>query len=502
MEEIYQALLDYFSDELLENDTQNEDTAFENYRKNIVTIIAYLIGVPDEKFAVPDRFELDEYEKVKQNEDAKTIRTLCILRTQFLRNYKSIDDARKYDMRPLETLTEYLDVEGIQYLRKKEMEVNVWNAKTPSTNIAYLNQYIQENIDKIKLLIPDWIKFPYIKSLFLMPGGYAGHNGTNLKSNYNKIYGAIYEAGKTYGMQRGMFPYQMFVSWPNKFRETDGNILFNDLKFLKLLYGAHGDCFQASRYVVDAKETTKEEVYTFLEEAVNVAIFVDCENVDPYSFGATILNLDEEILSKVKKIVLYDDVNTSTAWDYITNIMKIPVVKRDVERVLDSKSLVDVTMTAGVCEEYFRYDVESIILASSDSDFWGLIKQLPDARFLVLNEYRKTSSAIIECLDNHNIPHCYMSDFAQDSIQKFKSDVLFQGLTKKIKQFNTTGVFVPLNVDELLQELFYDANISGAPNQVQKEKDAFFNKYLKGGLLIKPVEEDGQYTFKIELYRK
>ena len=72
-----------------------------------------------------------------------------------------------------------------------------------------------------------------------------------------------------------------------------------------------------------------------MDDAVNVAIFVDCENVDPYSFGATILNLDDSELSKIKKIVLYDDVNTSTAWDYITDIISIPIVKNKMAMRID-----------------------------------------------------------------------------------------------------------------------------------------------------------------------
>ena len=497
MNENLDEVLEYFGDEF-----SDANDHFENYRKNIITVVAYLIGVPDEKFMTDDRFDVDEYNRLKSNEDATTIKNLCRLRTQFLRNYKSIDDARKYNLTPIEQMPDYLDVSCIKYLRERGMEVNVANAKSPSVNIAYLNQYILDQIDKIKLLIPDWVKFQYIKALFLMSGGYAGHNGTNVKTNYKKIYSAIYEAGRAYNAQRNAYPYQMYVSWPHAFKETDGNILYNDLKFLKLLYSAFGDRFQASKYVVDARSDTKEDVYEFLAEAVNVAIFVDCENVDPYAFGATIRNLDVGVLSKIKKIVLYDDVHTSTAWDYITDIMEIPVVKKDIERILDNKSLVDITMTAGVCEEYYRNDMESIILASSDSDFWGLIKQLPNARFLVLNEFTKTSGAIIEQLDKYNIKHCYMSDFAQDTVQKFKSDVLYLGIVEKIRHFNETGEFGTLDVNELLQELFYDADINGAEGQVQKEKEAFFNKYLKSGLLLKPVTENGALRFKIEIYRK
>lgn len=495
MENQFDEMMEYFEDDVF-------DDHFENYRKNIITIIAYLIGVPDEKLTVEDRIDMSEYEKIKTNENANIIRCLCSLRTQFLKNYKNIDDAHRFEMRPLETLTEYLDIEAIKFLRRKDIEVNITNAKSPTVNIAYINQYILDNIDKIKPLIPDWVKFQYVKNLFLMPGGYAGYNGNNIRNDYKKIFNVILNVGKTYGAQRSEYPYQMYISWPKAFRESDGNILFNDLKFLRLLYAGNGDRFQACRYVVDAKEETKEEIYDFLDGAVNVAIFVDCENVNPYSFGATILNLDDSELSKIKKIVLYDDVNTSTAWDYITDIINLPVVKKDIERLLDNKSLVDITMTAGVCEEHYRNNMESIILASSDSDFWGLIKQLPSARFLVLNEFRKTSPAILEQLDKYKIQHCFMSDFAQDKVQQFKSDVLYLGLNERIKRFNKTGEFGTLDIDELLQELFYDANIGGAESQVEREKEAFFNKYLKSGLLIKPVVEDGKRMFKIELYKK
>ena len=179
MDEKFDEMLEYFGDDVSESNDH-----FENYRKNIITVVAYLIGVPDDKFTSDERFDIDEYEKLKTNENATIIKYLCRLRTQFLRNYKNIDDARKYDLRPLEKMSDYLDIEGMKYLRARGIEVNVPNARTPSVNIAYLNQYILDNIDKAKTLIPDWVKFQYIKSLFLMSGGYAGHNGTNIKNNY------------------------------------------------------------------------------------------------------------------------------------------------------------------------------------------------------------------------------------------------------------------------------------------------------------------------------
>ena len=78
MENQFDEIMEYFEDEIFEDH-------FENYRKNITTTIAYLIGVTDEKFTGDDRFDINEYEKLKNNDDATIIRYLSKLRTQFLK---------------------------------------------------------------------------------------------------------------------------------------------------------------------------------------------------------------------------------------------------------------------------------------------------------------------------------------------------------------------------------------------------------------------------------
>ena len=60
MENQLDEMIEYFEDDIL-------DDHFENYRKNIVTIIAYLIGVPDEKLLVEDRVASNEYENINTN---------------------------------------------------------------------------------------------------------------------------------------------------------------------------------------------------------------------------------------------------------------------------------------------------------------------------------------------------------------------------------------------------------------------------------------------------
>ena len=160
-------------------------------------------------------------------------------------------------------------------------------------------------------------------------------------------------------------------------------------------------------------------------------------------------------------------------------------------------------MGLAIQRDYYENDIESAMLVSSDSDFWATIEELESkVHFYVLNEKIKTSKAIIETLDNHGIPHCYMDNFAQDVVQKFKLEVLYLGLESRVREFNETGTFMPLDVDELINELFEEAYIRAEESQLKKEKEAFYNKYLGNGLLIKPTTEDGKLKLRLELKRK
>ena len=99
----------------------------------------------------------------------------------------------------------------------------------------------------------------------------------------------------------------------------------------------------------------------------------------PYKLYGVIKNLKKEEVKKITRIVLYDDYHTTIAWDYIEKLITIPVVHIEVERVTDRKSLVDMRMAVGVTEAYLTENIDSFILCSSDSDFWGLISSIPTA---------------------------------------------------------------------------------------------------------------------------
>ena len=93
----------------------------------------------------------------------------------------------------------------------------------------------------------------------------------------------------------------------------------------------------------------------------------------------------------------------------------------EVERVTDAKSLVDIKMTAGVCRAFYEENIQSFILLSSDSDFWGLISSLPEANFIVMIEYDKCGANIKRVLKENSIYYCSIDDFCSGNIEDIKN---------------------------------------------------------------------------------
>lgn len=144
---------------MMELEYIDDNRQYENYKKDIVTKIAYLIGVKD-SIIKTNRFEQNIISSLEENDNAKIIRALSILRSEFIRNFKEIS-SRNMNLEPLETLTDLISVDLIKYLRNKGIEIVHVNANLTS-HIAYANQIILEKIDLIKDLIPSWIKWEYV----------------------------------------------------------------------------------------------------------------------------------------------------------------------------------------------------------------------------------------------------------------------------------------------------------------------------------------------------
>jgi hypothetical protein len=424
----------------------------KNRSYNLVSIVGYLLGVRCEMY---DRGTLipSVFEDFQKKPNARTIRALCILRNALLKRYEDISYRLQYDFVNLDGMPDIIDPGEIRFLEEHGIRIIKANHKTASY-LLDINRLITDHIQVCQSLFPLWVKWQYIRNLFIMRGG--------------AKEASISEARATYKSNINIYPFHCYVSWPIV---DNGNILLHDGKFVPLLYRVNNDRFEDVAKVRDIRQNEKNSLGEFMGAHNRIALLVDCENSDPYKLCAALRNIQNycpEDIGRIQKIVLYDDVHTVDTWKILGDYVGIPVEYELIERVNNFKSLVDIRMTAGACKEHYQDDIDAFLLASSDSDYWGLISSLPSADFLVLAEYEKCGDSLRGALERAGIFYCFLDDFADNA-----SDIKVDALKSAMK--NSLESSLRLNINEMVEGLYMKTRVSMTP----AEKKNFFEKYVK-----------------------
>ena len=447
--------------------TYNDYSNYSDYQKNQVTVagtMAYLIGAKTEFFEnyVTDA---EEFEKLKANENAVIMRALCNIRSNLMLNFSKTDNLMRYDMQNIDRQAIYSEDVAMLY----KNGINLVKANyTVNKYLRDINTHIVNRLDKIKGFFPDWVEWAYIKDLFIMPKG--------------TVESSIVSESKKYQQNQGYYPYKRYIHW----NPVDkGNILLNDVKFLDIVYRQHNDIFTDKSKVLDASETTKGNIYDFISNAESAVVVVDCENSDAYKIASVLKQLNPEELSKIKKIMLYDDKHTTNAWKYMKAVTNIDVEYEEIKRINEYKSLVDMRMGMGISREFYKNNVDSFIICSSDSDYWAVISELPEADFLVMMEYDKCGGDIKGELAEHGIYYCSIDDFCTGNIASFKNVVLLSELKDRISNL------FELNADTLVDNVFTAARIDAT----EAEKKSFYDKYIKK--MTVTIDDNGNMSLKI-----
>lgn len=449
---------------------RNNYVLYENSTYMVVSKVAYLIGVPkrifDNEYEPP---QLEWYEMLQKDKNARIIRNLCLLRNAIERNFRDIDNAMRFQMKSLLSLPEYVPVESINELSDDGINVIRSNARLVQYVID-INGHISNRINNCKSIFPIWLKWEYIRPLFVMPSG-------------NTEQGAKSAAAEYYA-HKSAYPYQVYMNWSAS--TEAGNILYNDKKFVTLLYEYHEDYFTDISKVSDAGLLAKEGIYDFLERSNRTAVVVDCENADPYKLFATLNNLDQAaLLGKIVKIILYNDVHATTAWKILEKFTQIPIEHNMIERIKENKSLVDIRLTTGTCREFFQNNTDSFILASSDSDYWGLISAMPEAHFLVLVEEEKCSPAIKKAMVDAGITYCYTDDLCTGNSNEIKVQAVLSEVKRNLDEA------VQFNINDILDEAY---RLTRA-NMSTGEKKQFYERYIKPMRLT--ADKDGNVCVQL-----
>ena len=448
--------------------TQESQEVRNNYRNStysIVSTVGYLIGVPKQYFVHEQgKLSLELFDQLDKDKNARIIRNLCMLRTAIELNYREANYRIYNDLKNLHTMPDLIPQDCLTQLEDDGVPIIKANCKLNQYSID-INRHITNRINNCKDLF-HWLRWDYIKDLFIMPNGLTE--------------AGIKAAAAEYYANKGRYPYQVYINWSYG---DHGNILFNDKKFATLLYEANEDCFTDLSKVTDASDLTKESIYDFLEDSDRTVVMVDCENSDPYKLYAMLNNLDQQaLLDRIYKIILCDDVNTTTAWDILERFTNIPVEHLEIERVSNRKSIVDQALSVQAVVEHFENNADSIMLFSSDSDYWGLYGRLKKVRYYVMVENGKFGTDNRNALMEAGIPFCYIDDFCTGNSNKIKTDAMQREITKFLEET------VNFNVHDML----HNAYLATRAEMSDVEKKQFYDRYIKNMRLV--IDKDGNVS--------
>lgn len=422
---------------------------------DVVTLMMYLTGVQKRHFdeREPNSFT-PQYEKYQADKDARLIRALCTLRTTLIQYHSRIVGQIRYEMKNLSTMPEIIPQEALEEL--SDQNIDIQNTKPDVIKyIITLNTEISNRINNVKHMFPDWVKWDYIRPLFLMNNGYKP-DGVKAAENY-------------YNTDRNRYPYQCWINWH---LDAHGNIFNSDYKFMTLLYSANHDTFEDRSLIRGTNSQMLGDLYKFVNSHDKVLIVVDCENSDPIKLAAAFTSMSMAQKSNIHKIMLFDSDYTTPAWTTLcdTGITReFDTEHIVVPRIYDHKSQVDMTLAVSTSKEVYQNDVDAVILVSSDSDYWALIKALSGIDFLVMLEKMKSGQKIRDVLESEGYRYCFIDDFCTGASYSIKTNTILNAIQNRID-----GI-VNFNVMEMLNEEISQAWLS----MTEKEKQNFYDRYLK-----------------------
>lgn len=455
-----------------EEEKRTPITEFRNATYNIVSLMAYLIGVDENRFGYGDApFLKDIFDSCDKGKAARIIRNLCRLRTAFEKNYGLIFSEFRNGMKNIGNLPELIPEDAVNCLC--DDGISLYKSK-PDINeyIVDINIEISNRIGAVKALFPEWINWEYIKPIFIMPGG---TKKENLKT-----------AGEYYNSDRNRYPFHCWINWDAiAFGESArGNILYCDEKFVVMLYERNMDRFENLSLVRDAGDKTMRNLTDLLESCSKCVMVVDCENSDAVKLAAAISSLSAGKMERIRKILLFDSEYTTDQWKTLVDkSIKMAIDDKTsveiehivVPRLNQNKSQVDMSLAMRTSKEVYVGGADAVILVSSDSDYWAMIKSLDGIKFIVMLEKRKSGISIMDKLALRNIPFCFIDDFCTSASYTIKTTTLLNKIQEQIDSILKGEEAKPLNMRKIMGDALKDSWIT----MTDKEREAFYIRYLQ-----------------------
>ena len=196
-----------------------------------------------------------------------------MIRTALELNYKAINNRMRFDMCNLHSLPEYVPQDSLNELMQDGITI-VRSRALPAQYIVDINKHISNRINNCKSLFPLWLKWEYVRKLFLMPDGL---NEKGIKGSSEQIITPTKISTRTKSISIG----------PTM---DSGNILYNDRSLFRFYMKQMRDYFTDLSKVSDAGNLTKAGIYKFLDKSERVVVVVDCRKLRSLQ---TVRNLEQ-----------------------------------------------------------------------------------------------------------------------------------------------------------------------------------------------------------------
>lgn len=455
---------------------QNAQTSgFIQYRYDVCNTIAFLIGVPKNNFYPSGNGLLfSNYTNLQAHRTARIVRNLSILRTALLSNYKNIQHEMLWNKKTLLDFEQLVPIYTIEKLKEDSIDILSEHGGNISIDgyIVTISSLISRHIEDCKDLFQPWLNWSYVKELFASP----------FSSNSD-----VWQFHAKFNAIRTRYPYGAFLNCTFDDDTEYGNILYNDEKFVDYLYQMHNTSFTDRSKLSDPGAITTSNIHEFLSAKKATVLVVDCENADPYKLFAVLKNIEENhLLKRIKKMILYYDSRASSAWTIFESLVNLNVEYKQITRIKEDKSLVDISLSVGVACEFAKSGIDNFILVSSDSDYWALISNLPEARFFVLMEKEKCCSKIRQTLQVADIRYCFMDDFCTaDSNYDMRIYAVLSDLNNKLR--NACHIN--------LRDMFAHACKTSMANLSSTEEQQIYDRYVKNVSLN--LNENGDLSISV-----
>ena len=138
----------------------------------IVTKVAYLIGVPQEHFGTEAHaFRADIYRTLDAAKNARLLRNLCVVRAAAERWFNEISEQIQKEFKSIYTVPEYIPQQALDQLSLDGIQFSQRAGTQLVTLIIEVNHFICDRVNNCKVLFPVWIKWEYVRDLFIMKNG-------------------------------------------------------------------------------------------------------------------------------------------------------------------------------------------------------------------------------------------------------------------------------------------------------------------------------------------